>query len=315
MKISVIIPTYNRPDFLLVAIKSIWEQDLLPDEIIIGDDSNNNETERLVEHLLIPNSPVPISYFHHQPPLKQTLNVEFLLQKASCELLLLLHDDDALLPCCLKLLIDPLRKFPEVTASFGKLLLMDNSGKITEGAEKKINEKFCRTADRKGIVDGDWAGTVQMFPSNSFLVRTETAKQVGYNDDGRAGDAVDFYFGFRLGKNQRFFYVDEFTSKYRISLNSVSGSGSVNFISAALKILLEDLEKEKLENKEVLKRIKGLMNPSISEVIRGGDKKQALKWMFSPYYNLFTMRGVKRVLMLFNPFYPCVLLIYQGIVF
>lgn len=304
MKISVIIPTYNRPDFLLVAIKSLWEQNLLPDEIIIGDDSNNDETERLVEHLLIPNSPVPIIYYHHKPSLRQTMNVEFLLQKASCELLLLLHDDDALLPSCLELLIEPLIQHPEVTASFGKLYLMNNSGEIIEGAEKRLNEKFCRTSDREGIVDGDLAGTIQMFPSNSFLVRTETAKQVGYSDGGRAGDAVDFYFGFRLGKNRKFYYVDEFTSKYRCSLNSVSGSGSVNFISAALKILFEDLEKEKLENEDVQRRIKRLMNPSISEVIRGGDKKLALKWMFSPYYNILTIRGFKRVFMLFNPFYP-----------
>lgn len=304
MKISVIIPTYNRPDFLLVAIKSVWEQNLLPDEIIIGDDSNNDETERLVRNMLIPNSPVPIIYQHHKPSLRQTMNVEFLLQKATCELLLLLHDDDALLPSCLELLIQPLIQHSEVTASFGKLYLMNNSGEILEGQEKGINEKFCRTSDREGIVDGGWAGTVQMFPSNSFLVRTETAKQVGYFDGGRAGDAVDFYFGFRLGKTRKFYFVDEFTSKYRYSLSSVSGSGSVNFISAALKILLEDLEKEKLENEYVQKRIKGIMNPSISEVIRGGDKKLALKWMFSPYYNILTLRGFKRVAMLFNPFYP-----------
>lgn len=303
MKISVIVPTYNRPDFLLVAMKSIWEQTLLPDEIIIGDDSTNDDTERLVEHLLIPKSPVPIKYFHHQPSLRQTMNVEFLLQKASCELLLLLHDDDALLPSCLELLIKPLVKYPEVAASYGMLYLMDNSGEIIEGDEKRINERFCRTSDREGIVDGDWAGTVQMFPSNGFLVRTEIARQVGYSDGGRAGDAVDFYFGFRLGKNRKFYFVNEFTSKYRWSINSVSASGSVNFISAALKILLEDLEKEKLENKDVQKRIRGLMNPSISEVIRGGDKKLALKWMFSPYYNILTLRGMKRVCMLFNPFY------------
>lgn len=302
MKISVIVPTYNRPDFLLVAIKSIWEQSLLPDEIIIGDDSINDETERLVNERLISQSPVPIRYYRHKPSLKQTKNVDFILQKASHDLVLLLHDDDALLPSCLDLLYKPLAQNPEVVACFGKQYLMKNSGEIVKGAEIKLNEKYYRTADREGIVEGDWAGTLQMLPSNAFLVRTKVAKEVGYLDEGRAGDAVDFYFGFRLGKNRKFYFVNKFTSNYRSTLDSITGSGSVNFISATLKILFEDLEKETLETKEVQKRIKAIMNPSISEVIRGGDKKTAIKWMFSPYYNVISLKGFKRILMVLNPF-------------
>lgn len=298
MTISIIIPTYNRTDFLMEAIQSVWDQTLLPDEIIIGDDSTNQETKNLVNGELSSRSPVPIRYFHNQPSLKQAKNVDFILRKASSDLVLLLHDDDALLPRSLEILIEPLKKFPEVTASFGKQYLMSNSGKIINGAEKELNEKYYRIADKEGLVDGGWAGTLQMLPNNSFLMRTKTAKEVGYYDNGRAGDAVDFYFGFRLGKNRNFYFVDEFTSKYRSTTVSITGSRSVNFISAALKILLEDLDKEFLETKEVKKRIRHIMNPSISEVIRGGDKRTALKWMFGPYYNVLSLKGMKRILML-----------------
>jgi len=42
-KISVLIPTYNRPAFLRQALESVLNQTRLPDEIIIGDNSENND--------------------------------------------------------------------------------------------------------------------------------------------------------------------------------------------------------------------------------------------------------------------------------
>lgn len=302
MKIAVIIPTYQRPKLLLEAIESVWRQSLLPDEIIIGDDSYDNMTELLVEEHLISHSPVPIYYFHHIPSLKQTKNVDYLIKKVDSDYLLLLHDDDLLMPSCLEELIKPLNSFPQVVASFGNQYLIDNSGKIIPENEKQFNSIYHRVPERDGLVNGEWAASVQMFPSDAYLVRSNIAKAVGYDDNGRAGDAVDFYFGFRLGKDRQFFYVNTFTAKYRIGPESITNSGSVKFISSTVKILLEDLQPEKLQTLEVRNKLKELMNPAISEVIRAGDKKTAISWMLSSYYNLFSLKGFKRVLMLVNPF-------------
>lgn len=302
MKISVLIPTYNRPELLYEAVKSVWEQTVLPNEIIIGDDSTDNLTSKLVNELLVQESPVPIYYFHHQPSLKQTKNVDFLIKQVSCSSLLLLHDDDLLLPRCLELLMKPLMNFPEVVASFGNQYLINGVGKIIDGSDRKLNELYYRSPEREGFVNGQWAATVQMFPNNAFLMRSDIAKEVGYDDNGRAGDAVDFYFGFRVGHHRQFYWINELTSKYRISPQSISTSGSVEFMSCIVRILMQDLSPEKLQSFEVKKKIKELMNPAISEAIRAGDKKTAVSWMFSSYYNLFTLKGFKRILMLVNPF-------------
>jgi glycosyltransferase involved in cell wall biosynthesis len=48
MTISVVIPTYQRVDFLKECIESVLAQTLLPDEIIIGDDSNDFDTEVMI---------------------------------------------------------------------------------------------------------------------------------------------------------------------------------------------------------------------------------------------------------------------------
>jgi len=302
MKTSVIIPSYNRPELLQEAIESVWAQTCLPDEIIIGDDSSNDDTERLVNENLIHKGSVSIKYFHHKPALKQTKNVDFLMKEAAFDFLLLLHDDDLLVPNCIELLKEPLLNYPNVVASFGNQFLIKENGSIIKDSDKQLNEKYYRTPNRVGLVDGQWAASVQMLPNDAFLMRTKVAQQIRYYDEGRAGDAVDFYFGFRLGKDRLFYWINEVTSKYRVGQPSITSLGSVECMSCIVKILLEDLNSNMLKSLEIEKKIKELMNPAISEAIRRGDKKTAMKWMFSSYYNVLTLKGFKRLVMLINPF-------------
>ncbi len=49
MKISLIIVTYNRPDALLLILKSIEKQRILPHEVIIADDGSTHHTREMIE--------------------------------------------------------------------------------------------------------------------------------------------------------------------------------------------------------------------------------------------------------------------------
>ncbi len=49
-KFSIIVPTLNRSKYLCRMLESVFEQTLLPYEIIIVDQSNNDETLKVVEH-------------------------------------------------------------------------------------------------------------------------------------------------------------------------------------------------------------------------------------------------------------------------
>ena len=48
MRISLIVTTYNRPDALMLVLKSIQIQSLKPTEVIIADDGSNNQTRNLI---------------------------------------------------------------------------------------------------------------------------------------------------------------------------------------------------------------------------------------------------------------------------
>ncbi len=53
MKITVIVPTYNRPRELACCLKSLARQSVLPDEVLIADDGSGEETRSLIERMTI----------------------------------------------------------------------------------------------------------------------------------------------------------------------------------------------------------------------------------------------------------------------
>jgi glycosyltransferase involved in cell wall biosynthesis len=297
--ISVVIPTYNRPIFLEETLRSVWGQSVLPNEIIIGDDSSDNLTEELVLNELVNISPVPIRYYHHKPSLKEVKNVDFQYRQASFDLILHLHDDDPILPRCIELLLRPFAEDPELVASFGKQLVITHDGYSIDQADS-INRAYWRTLKRAGKVDGLFAGVTSMFPNNSFLIRKDIALQVGYDDRGRAGLATDFYFGFRVGMLRKpMFFVPEFTALCRQTEGSQSRTSASDNSYRAVKIILEDFPSSAF-TKEIDISVSNRMPMAIASAVAAGDKANAFRWLFSRFYRykLFTLRGFKRFMLL-----------------
>lgn len=302
MTVSVIIPTYQRPQLLKETIESVWNQTVLPDEVIIGDDSKDDLTEKLVNEVLIPSSPLCIRYFHHRPSLKEVRNVDFQYGQAKGDLLLHLHDDDPIYPRCIELLKAPFESYPEIVASFGLQRVIDEEGNPAPDSEL-INSGYFRTPERAGIVDGFLAGAVSMFPNNGFMIRREAACRVGYSDQGRAGLATDFYFGFRLGQLGRpFYFVHEFTAKSRLTPNSQSRGQFADNAYRAVKILLEDCRPEQIRP-EIKQSLRNRMPLAITIAARKKDRAKAVHWLFSPYYRdkIATPRWIMRLLLTLKP--------------
>lgn len=300
--ISVIIPTFKRPLLLTETIESVWTQTVLPDEIIIGDDSPDDETERMVNEELIPRSRVPIRYFHHRPSLREVRNVDFQYAQAKGDILLHLHDDDPIYPRCIELLKPPFSESPDIIASFGLQRIIDPHGKVIPGTDG-MNADFYRTPERAGKVDGMMAGATRMFPNNGFMVLREAACRVGYSDNGRAGLATDFYFGFRLGQlGKPFFFVNDFTAKVRLTENSQARMAHSDNSYQNVKILLEDCLPAQI-GPEIRESLRNLMPLAITIAVKKGDRASALRWLFSPYYRsqMLTPRWIKRLCLALRP--------------
>lgn len=92
--VSVLIPTYNSPKYFEEALQSALNQTYPNIEIIVGDDSTNNETESLMQKYIV--NYKNIKYYHHSKPLGENglNNIKFLLNDANGDYVnMLFHDD------------------------------------------------------------------------------------------------------------------------------------------------------------------------------------------------------------------------------
>src|ERR1700688_4513099 len=128
MKISVCIPTYNRLKVLREAVTSCLDQTLLPDEIIIRDDSGSEDTENWIREVE-KTAATKIRYYRNRPPLKQAANVDHLFKLAEGELLI----------------------FPEIDAAFGKQYIISDEGIIDSGKSNHLNDAYYRNNRYAGL--------------------------------------------------------------------------------------------------------------------------------------------------------------------
>lgn len=295
MEISAIIPTYKRPKLLRETIESVWAQTRLPDEILIGDDSPDDLTERLVNDELIPVSKVPIRYFHHSPSLREARNVDALYTAARGTHILHLHDDDPILPRCVELLAGGIEKYPEAMAAFGLQHVITEAGELLARDSDAVNAAYFRTRDRAGLVDGFFACAASMFPNNGFLVEAKAAREVGYNDHGAAGSAVDYYFGLRLGKLRRpVVFINEHTATVRMTLIAESRTATADNSYQRMTHLLANLEPGDL-TPDLRASIDHHMFYAIANAAMVGRPGAGWRWFLSPYFlaKIPTIKGLK----------------------
>lgn len=89
---SIIIPTYNNLDLFQQALNSVIEQDYTDYEIIIMDDSTNNDIQSYVKSL---NHPMA-RYYHNEPSLGAVKNWNRGLQLCQGDFIMIMHHDEAL---------------------------------------------------------------------------------------------------------------------------------------------------------------------------------------------------------------------------
>ncbi|MGH2622172.1 MAG: glycosyltransferase family 2 protein, partial [Sphingobacterium sp.] len=63
--ITIMVSTYNWPQALKPCIKSILNQNYLPNEIVVADDGSDHQTKELIEQLRL-ESPIPIVHVWHE---------------------------------------------------------------------------------------------------------------------------------------------------------------------------------------------------------------------------------------------------------
>jgi glycosyltransferase involved in cell wall biosynthesis len=80
-KISICVPTCNRPDLLMESLASCLAQTHTDIEILVGDDSSDTRTQNLIDTTY--RYETRISYVKNEPPLGQADNIASLFARAT----------------------------------------------------------------------------------------------------------------------------------------------------------------------------------------------------------------------------------------
>ena len=301
LTVSTCIPTHGRIPFLLEALESGLAQTRAPDEIVVSDDLGSEETRTLVT-AFAPRAPFPVRYVHCTTGQSLADNINNCFREAHSDLVLLLHDDDLLVPCSVQALAAPFEENPKLVGSYGKQMFISDAGEELLPYTEQMNHDFRRDSNYAGLQpDAVLAGIWQQFPNDGYMVKTAIAREVGHTREFRS--ASEFDFGIRMGERGEFYYVDEYTAKYRESNESIGRSaGGKNDDSAyhGMRILSRALKTNPQYETELVKVMKDLSPMSIRMGANTGHLDEAIGWYFGPYHRhrILSPGGLKTGLLL-----------------
>ena len=149
--VSVVIAAFHGEKFIGELLKSLFTQTYPPSEILIGDDSHDNQTEIAIRNV-IAEAPCPVNIIKNEQPKGCSQNFSMLADKATGDIIFLCDQDDVWLPEKIENMVNEFKQFPETAVVFCNSRFVDcnlnDMGystsdilKISNEVCKKINEE------------------------------------------------------------------------------------------------------------------------------------------------------------------------------
>lgn len=233
--VSVLIPTHNRPDFLVQSLQSVLDNCFEDFEIIVSDNSADGRAEPVVKQI----SDQRIRYIRQIPPSDKSTNWSHAAYHACGTYCFKLDDDDVILPGFLSRCADFMEKHPTVGSIFTGFQQID-----------------LRNKKRTVIIDKDFFGPSGMVAGEKYaravltneggyplnqktagFYRRSLAENIHFYDHA----SEDFTFTVALAFQADVSYIPDVLYEWRIHHdNSVHDFETLYFVS---KTSLEKMEK------------------------------------------------------------------------
>jgi glycosyltransferase involved in cell wall biosynthesis len=199
IKLSVIIPTYNRKDLLEECLCSLFKQTYSKNnyEIIIVDDGSTDDTEHFVKKLQKDNKLIKYYKQKNKGPAAARNRGAY---EAQGELLLFADSDCVASEKLIEKVIGCYKKYPEVSACAGQpISFFENSMFYALSEYYKIKYDYQKENDK---IYSDITPKV-FINSNVFSIKKSCFKELqGFNVDYKCNAGEDLELGYRLLKNR-----------------------------------------------------------------------------------------------------------------
>jgi glycosyltransferase involved in cell wall biosynthesis len=220
--VSILVPTYNRPHYLRLAIESALAQDYPSFEVVVADNSDwANAAQNVLAVATLRDR--RLRYYHNGSDLGATGSGNRLMKElARGEYLKFLMDDDLLRPNCVSRLADALSHHPSAGVATAPMDIVDGAGgKVAPRMYlfSRVEERFrWRRGDQ--LVPGCEA--LREFLTSGYpccvptgwMARRDALLDTGGSQD-RHGFAGDLGMCMRMAVDWDFAYVDEALASWR----------------------------------------------------------------------------------------------------
>jgi len=213
-KVDVIIPTYNRAEFLQAAIGSVLNQSLDDLTLLVVDDASKDDTQAVVKAL----DDKRIKYICHTENRAEAVARNTGLSNGNAEFVAFLDDDDEWLPEKLRLTVDLLENSPsKVGGVYSGLFIIDKVTGVTHG---------CKLAERRGDIYLDMVRRNVVFTPSTVLLRRECFEKVGLFDESIPW-MLDYDMWIRISREYHFECIKEPLVKYHVHENQISNNAAI----------------------------------------------------------------------------------------
>jgi glycosyltransferase involved in cell wall biosynthesis len=185
--IQIFIATYNRPSFVLNSVNSVLNQVHNSFEVIVSDNSTNDETEILFSHI----EDNRLSYRRRRPSLPVIDHLNAILQDVTSDYFMIFHDDDVMLPNMIEELYNMIIQ-DENYIAVGANAFLNINGRTT-------NKRVFRNSNKNMILNSKDAIVKQyltrygIVPFPSYLYKRKVAQLLRL-DQSKGGKHCDVAF-------------------------------------------------------------------------------------------------------------------------
>ena len=286
-KLTVVIPTYNRANYLKEAIQGILNQSFKDFKLIILDNASSDNTTDIVKTF----KDERISYIKNEKNIGMISNLNKAIEICETEYLIICHDDDIAEDTLLEKELNIIDSDPDISIVASNVKLIDGKGIIKKERVVKLHEDkiFNQKEYIKALI---LKGNFLCFPTVMFRLKVLKDNNLRFREE--VGPACDAYLWLELNLLPfKFYLISEPLYRYRMHSEQISKQKNIK-----MQLMFYDKLKPFLTKNgfaDSVSRVAhryyfGIMNGIIEQTIFNGLTKEQYKI----YKDKMKLLGIKR---------------------
>ncbi len=231
-QVQIYILTRNRPEYVIYCVESALAQTYPNFEVVVSDNSTNNETEKALESYSTANK---FRYKRRGQSYNVFDHFNLCVSESSAEYVMFFHDDDTLAPEALHVMVPKLLQNPDVVAVSSNATFINTVGKRMKVFNKSL------VADRifpgpQELLSGFFQIPMAITPFSSYLFRKSCLANLTMRfSEGRKH--ADAGYLAKVARQGKVYWIAQELMNYRLHGKNDSGIFDIKALFSLCRFL------------------------------------------------------------------------------